>query len=161
MLEDNIPSRKIEYIPQELLKKYIMYARKYIKPKLSEVNKNKVANFYAELRKESDKLGGISIAVRHLESLIRIAEAHAKMHLREDVRTDDIDIAIKVMLESFLQSQKFSISKNLRKKFSQYLTLQEDTKQLLFNILERMEKENVKKIFLKFFFLKIFLYYFI
>jgi DNA replication licensing factor MCM2 len=144
MLEDNIPSRKIEYIPQELLKKYIMYARKYIKPKLSEVNKNKVANFYAELRKESDKLGGISIAVRHLESLIRIAEAHAKMHLREDVRTDDIDIAIKVMLESFLQSQKFSISKNLRKKFSQYLTLQEDTKQLLFNILERMEKENVK-----------------
>jgi DNA replication licensing factor MCM2 len=151
MLEDNIPSRKIEYIPQELLKKYIMYARKYIKPRLSEVNKNKVANFYAELRKESDKLGGITIAVRHLESLIRIAESHAKMHLREDVRTDDIDIAIKVMLESFLQSQKFSISKNLRKKFSQYLTLQEDTKQLLFNILERMEKENVKNIFFIFF----------
>ena len=51
------------------------------------------------------------------------------------------------MLESFLQSQKFSISKNLRKKFSQYLTLQEDTKQLLFNILERMEKENVRNYF--------------
>jgi len=63
-----------ELISQELLRKYIMYARKYINPKLSDLNKNKVAKFYSELRKESDLVGGIPIAVRHLESLIRIAE---------------------------------------------------------------------------------------
>jgi len=120
-----------------------MFARKFMSPKLSELNKNKVSKFYSELRKESESIGGITIAVRHLESLIRISEAHAKMHLREHVRHDDIDLAIKVMLESFLQSQKFSISKNLRKKFNQYLTHKEDTNQLLMNTLTRMEKETV------------------
>lgn len=120
-----------------------MYARKYIHPKLSDLNKNKISKFYAELRKESELVGGISIAVRHLESLIRISESHAKMHLREYVRADDIDVAIKVMLESFLQSQKTSASRGLRRKFVNYLTQQEDHAQLLMNILSRMMKDNV------------------
>ena len=41
---------------------------------------------------------------RHIESVIRMSEAHAKIHLRDYVRTDDIDFAIKMMVESFLQS---------------------------------------------------------
>ena len=45
------------------------------------------------------------IAVRHLESLVRMAEAHAKMHLRDHVRDDDVNVAISVMLRSFMQSQ--------------------------------------------------------
>ena len=49
-------------------------------------------------------MGGIPIAVRHIESVIRMSEAHAKIHLRDYVRTDDIDFAIKMMVESFLQS---------------------------------------------------------
>ncbi len=109
-LKDGHAEKKKDVISQELLKKYIMFARKFINPKLSDLNKNKVSKFYSELRKESESIGGITIAVRHLESLIRISESHAKMHLREHVRADDIDLAIKVMLESFLQSQKFSIS---------------------------------------------------
>lgn len=47
-------------------------------------------------------MGGISIAVRHIESVLRMAEAHAKMHLRDYVRSDDIDQAIEMLLESFL-----------------------------------------------------------
>lgn len=35
------------------------------------------------------------IAVRHLESMIRMAEARANMHLREYVNDDDIDNAIR------------------------------------------------------------------
>jgi DNA replication licensing factor MCM2 len=99
------------------------------------------------MRKESSVVGGIPIAVRHIESVLRMAEAHAKMHLREYVRSDDIDIAIKIMMESFLQSQKFSISKNLRRKFVHYLTQQEDHQSLLFNVLNRMMKEQVSLIF--------------
>jgi len=44
----------------------------------------------------------MNVATRHLESLIRLSEAHAKMHLREYVRSDDIDAAIKVILNSFI-----------------------------------------------------------
>jgi len=35
-----------------------------------------------------------------------MAEASARMHLREHVREDDVDMAIKVVLSSFLQAQK-------------------------------------------------------
>ena len=142
-------SEKIETIPQDLLRKYIMYSRKYVFPKLNDVNKNKVTKFYSELRKESDIQGGIPIAVRHLESIIRISEAHAKIHLRDFVRNDDIDVAIKMMLESFLHSQKFSIARNLRKKFSHYLTAQEDSTSLLINLLNRMLREQTQ--YLKYF----------
>ena len=34
------------------------------------------------------------ITVRHLESIIRMAESHAKMHLRSYVSDDDIDTAL-------------------------------------------------------------------
>jgi len=44
-----------------------------------------------------------------------MAEAHAKMHLREYVRKDDVDLAIRVMLESFIAANKFSVIKTLRK----------------------------------------------
>ena len=80
-----------DYIDQELLKKYIIYSRRYVHPKLNEIDKEKVTQFYADIRKESSVVGGIPIGVRHIESMLRMAEAHAKMHLRDYVRSDDID----------------------------------------------------------------------
>jgi len=38
--------------------------------------------------------------------MLRMAEAHAKMNLREYVRSEDVNVAIRMLLESFLQSQK-------------------------------------------------------
>ena len=49
-------------------------------------------------------MGGIPIAVRHIESVLRMSEAYAKIHLRDYVRSEDIDFAINMMLESFLSS---------------------------------------------------------
>ncbi len=51
---------------------------------------------YAELRKESAVSHGMPIAVRHLESIIRMSEAHAAMHLRQYVNDDDVDTAIRL-----------------------------------------------------------------
>ncbi len=53
--------------------------------------------------------------MRHIESIIRIAEAHARMHLREYVHSDDVDMAIRVMLESFIDTQKYAVMRNMRK----------------------------------------------
>lgn len=47
----------------------------------------------------------VPIAVRHIESIIRLSEAHAKLHLRDHVRDDDVNVAISVMLHSFLQAR--------------------------------------------------------
>lgn len=60
--------------------------------------------------------------------MIRMAEGHAKMHLREYVTEDDVNMAIRVMLESFIDTQKFSVMRNMRKvclKLSTQLSLQE------------------------------------
>lgn len=65
------------------------------------------------------------------------------MHLREYVRADDVDLAIRMMLESFLQSQKYTVAKGLERKFSKYLTAQNDTTQLLLSILKRLVKVEV------------------
>lgn len=59
--------------------------------------------------------GSIPITVRHIESMIRLAEAHAKLHLREYVIDDDVNMAIRVMLESFIDTQKYSVMRTMRK----------------------------------------------
>jgi DNA replicative helicase MCM subunit Mcm2 (Cdc46/Mcm family) len=61
---------------------------------------------YAEVRRLSDQSGGIPIAVRHIESIIRISEAHAKAHLRNMVTDEDMRFGIRMLLESFICSQK-------------------------------------------------------
>lgn len=67
-------------IPQDILKKYIIYA-KNIHPRLNDDEKQRITEFYADIRKYSSQSGGIPISVRHLESMLRMAEAHAKMNL--------------------------------------------------------------------------------
>lgn len=47
--------------------------------------------------------------------MIRIAEANARMHLREYVSEDDVNMAIRIMLESFIDTQKFSVMKSMAK----------------------------------------------
>jgi DNA replication licensing factor MCM2 len=39
----------------------------------------------------------------------------SQVHLRERVRDDDLDVAIRIMLESFINAQKFSVMRSLRK----------------------------------------------
>lgn len=43
------------------------------------------------------------------------------MHLRSEVEKKDVDVGIFMLLESFIQTQKYSTAKDLRKKFSKYL----------------------------------------
>lgn len=102
-------------IPQDLLRKYIMFAREKIRPKLFDLDQEKLARLFADLRRESIATGSIPITVRHLESMIRMAEASAKIHLREYVRGDDVDLAISVMVGSFVSAQKTSIKRTLER----------------------------------------------
>jgi len=124
--ETNLKQNSDSIIDQDFLKKYILYARKYVKPKLSDIEKEKIATFYSEIRKYSSAVGGIPIGVRHIESMLRMSEAHAKMHLREFVRAEDVNLAIRMLLESFMQSQKQSVASSLRPKFAKYLSRSED-----------------------------------
>lgn len=107
----------LQLIPQDLLRKYIQYARDRITPKLHQMDEPKISALYSDLRQESLSTGSYPITVRHLESIIRMSEASAKMHLREFVRSDDIDLAIRVTVGSFVSAQKSSIKKQLERGF--------------------------------------------
>jgi len=133
-----------DIIPQELLSKYILYAKRTTKPQLHEVESEKVTKLYATLRKESQNTGGHPIAVRHIESLIRMSEAFCKMRLGEFVHPEDLDRAISVMLESFINSQKFQVKTSMRRTFREFLSYKKDNDVLLLHTLNTMVRDVVK-----------------
>merc|ERR1712098_1040425 len=132
----------LEKIPQDLLRKYILYAREKVHPKLHQMDQDKVAKMYSELRRESQATGSIPITVRHIESMIRMAEANAKMHLREFVSEDDVNMAIRVMLESFIDTQKYSVMKTMKRNFNRYLAYKKDNNELLLFVLRGLASET-------------------
>lgn len=133
----------VQLIPQELLKKYIMYARERIHPKLHYFDKDRVARLYSELRRESLVTGSVPITVRHIESIIRCSEANARMHLRESVTQQDVSIAIRVILDSFIDTQKFSVMRSMRNTFSRYLIHERSDAELLIFQLKRLVREQI------------------
>ncbi|KAJ3338694.1 MCM DNA helicase complex subunit [Gonapodya sp. JEL0774] len=133
-----------DLIPQDLLKKYIMYARTRIHPKINSIDTDRLASVYAELRRASLVGDSIPITVRHLESMIRMSEANAKMHLREDVRSDDVDMAVRTMVESFVKAQKFSVRRQMQRQFARYINFHRDQSELLNYILSDLVRDHLK-----------------
>ena len=133
----------VEPIPQDLLKKYITYAKERIHPKLNMVDKDKIAKLYSEIRNESMITGSIPITVRYVESMIRCAEAHAKLHLRDYVNADDVNVAIRTVLESFINTQKYSVMKTMKQRFSRYITFKRSTTDLLLFVLKQLVQEQL------------------
>ena len=60
------PQREGE-IPQELLRKYILFARERCRPKLYQIDQDKVARLFADMRRESLATGAYPITVRWME----------------------------------------------------------------------------------------------
>lgn len=140
----NVEADQGELMPYDILKKYLIYAKRHFRPKLAKIDQDKVTQFYAEIRRESSVVGGIPIAVRHIESLIRMSEAHAKVHLRDEVTTADIDVAIELLLDSFIQSQKHSVGRQLIKKFEKYRKRTNDTSYLLLHLLQNLVRQRAQ-----------------
>ncbi|KAI1161203.1 MCM-domain-containing protein [Nemania serpens] len=107
-------------VPQELLRKYILYAREHCQPKLLHMDEDKVARLFSDMRRESLATGAYPITVRHLEAIIRISEAFCRMRLSEYCSAQDIDRAIAVTVDSFVGSQKVSCKKALARAFAKY-----------------------------------------
>ncbi|KAF2753764.1 MCM-domain-containing protein [Pseudovirgaria hyperparasitica] len=118
-VESDYPKQEGE-IPQELLRKYILYAREKCSPKLYQMDQDKLARLFADMRRESLATGAYPITVRHLEAIIRTAEAFAKMRLSEFCSSVDLDRAIAVAVDSFVGSQKVSCKKALARAFAKY-----------------------------------------
>lgn len=109
-----------DLIPQTLLRKYIHYARQRVTPRLKDIDRDKIAQIYADMRRESLVTGSFPITVRHLESIIRLSESFAKMRLAHEVSKYDVDRAVRVAVDSFVGAQKVSVRRSLRRAFMKY-----------------------------------------
>ncbi|RHY26098.1 hypothetical protein DYB32_007873, partial [Aphanomyces invadans] len=74
-------TRTSEVIKMSVLSEYIAYAKKHIHPKLTEAAAADLVAGYLGLRRMGNNRKNITATPRQLESLIRIAEALAKMKL--------------------------------------------------------------------------------
>jgi len=123
-------------IESDIFRKYISYA-KNLKPILTQEALDQLKEFYLLMRSASETEGTpVAITARQLESLIRVAEARARVALRDKVTLEDAERAINIMKTSLEQvgidisSHKFDIDiimtgkpKSLRDKLSIILGL--------------------------------------
>jgi replicative DNA helicase Mcm len=87
-------------IGAELMRKYVSYA-KTIKPVLGNEALKRLSDFYLAMRGASESEGSpVAITARQLESLVRVAEARARVGLRKEVSAEDAEAAITIMKRS-------------------------------------------------------------
>lgn len=93
-------SNTVDYeIEPELLRKYIAYARKNVNPILTEEANEVLKEFYVSTRNSnSDEETPVPITARQLEAIIRLAEACAKIKLKEYVEKEDAEKAVRLQL---------------------------------------------------------------
>ncbi len=108
ILEFSQNPEESEYADMNLIRKYIAYAKQKVNPKLSQEAMKKIKDFYVELRNapvayDENKMRPIPISARQLAALIRMAEASARLRLKEVVDEKDAEIAIDLMTYSLRQ----------------------------------------------------------
>ncbi|XHH08065.1 MAG: minichromosome maintenance protein MCM [Candidatus Bathyarchaeia archaeon] len=87
-------------IDSELLRKYVSFA-KGVHPALSSEALKRLKEFYLAMRNASESEGSpVAITARQLESLVRCAEARARVALRKEVTAEDAEAAIAIMKKS-------------------------------------------------------------
>lgn len=69
----------------ELMRRYIEYAKQYVHPHLSPAAAKVLQRLYLTMRSEASAGQSIPVTTRHLESLIRLSQARARVELREEV----------------------------------------------------------------------------
>ena len=72
-----------------------------------------------------------------------MSEASARMHLRDQVRDDDVDLAISVLLNSVIRAQKYAVAREMEKKFRPYLSQKKDANELLDFALRRLFQQRL------------------
>lgn len=90
-------------IDPELLRKYIAYARKAVYPVLTDEARKRIEEFYLSLRSRVKENSPVPITARQLESIVRLAEASARVRLSDRVDVEDVDRVIGIIERSLAQ----------------------------------------------------------
>jgi DNA replication licensing factor MCM6 len=89
----------------EELQLFLRYARSQVRPRISKEAQDLLVAKYLELRRNDVTSAGRTayrITVRQLESLVRLAEAHARLNLLDEVGVGAVNTAFELMRKSII-----------------------------------------------------------
>lgn len=86
------------------IKRYIEYAKKYVHPVLTPAAAKVLQKMYLTMRAGSTSGQTLPVTTRHLESLIRLSQARARVDLREEVTERDAEDVVQLLQESMLDT---------------------------------------------------------
>merc|ERR1712223_324319 len=93
-----------ELVEMSVLRDYIAYAKQTFNPKLSDEAGTLLTQSYVKMRQVGSGRGQITAYPRQLESLIRLAEAHARLRFSHTVDVVDVEEATRLHREALKQS---------------------------------------------------------
>merc|ERR1719476_1049199 len=94
------------------LQRYIKLARS-MKPKVSPEAHQRLIRCYKKLREDRTYVKGSSgVTVRQLESLIRLSESVARVHLDDQVSVDHVDMAFELQMNSLKRPERENVDLN-------------------------------------------------
>lgn len=150
IMETRLNPQKAEpIISPDLLRKYIAYTRKNCFPEMKKEAIERLKTFYIEMRSMySGSKDAVPITLRQNESLMRLAEASAKIRLSKTVEVEDAERAISIMKASMQQlgydveTGKYDVDKLE----GGMPTSQRNKINLILAIIEDLEKEHGKQV---------------
>eukprot|EP00026_Physarum_polycephalum_P002662 Phypoly_transcript_02670.p1 GENE.Phypoly_transcript_02670~~Phypoly_transcript_02670.p1 ORF type:complete len:848 (-),score=98.11 Phypoly_transcript_02670:120-2663(-) len=99
--------KKRDIIAIPFIQKYILFAKNRIKPKLSSEARDFITEAYTKLRSQED-MKTLPVTPRTLETMIRLATAHARCNLRLEVLVQDAEVALDLMQYALYHDTKSS-----------------------------------------------------
>ncbi|CAF1604569.1 unnamed protein product [Rotaria sp. Silwood1] len=115
-----------EAMDTDLLRDYISYARTFVSPQLTELASKLLVRTYVEMRKVRNSKKQILVYPRQLESLIRLAEAHAKVRLSDKVEEFDVKEAKRLYRKALIGPGECRLA-DLAQTFKHYLEKRKPT----------------------------------
>ncbi|KAL3793437.1 hypothetical protein ACHAW5_001612 [Stephanodiscus triporus] len=95
--DDDDDPHSDDVLQHEFLRKYLHFAKTRMKPVLTEEARECIAGRYAEMRSRQDERT-LPVTARSLETIIRLASAHAKARLSNVVEADpDVSAAMDIL----------------------------------------------------------------
>lgn len=105
---ENPESTEQDVLDLPTLIAYLSYARRHIHPQLSDEAAEELTRGYVEMRRRGNFPGSskkvITATPRQIESLIRLSEAHARIHFSEWVEKRDVMEAFRLLEVAMQQS---------------------------------------------------------
>jgi DNA replication licensing factor MCM3 len=115
--DDETDPHANDVLTLDFLRKYLHFAKSRVQPVLTTVAREFIAIRYGEMRARQDDRT-IPVTARSLETIIRLATAHAKARLSKTVETRDCEAAMSILSFALYHEQNMDETGGLKRRLA-------------------------------------------